>query len=89
MARQKLRELVRELHDELERADRVDPDARAMLRGLGGDIERLTGDAPPAPEHHETARERVDEAVVHFQADHPRLARVLREIADALGRLGI
>lgn len=89
MPKQKLRDLISELHDELDRAERVDPEAQAMLRGLGDDIERLAGDEPAAPEHHETARERVDEAVVHFQADHPRLTRVLREIADALGRLGI
>jgi len=89
MPKQRLRELVSNLHEELERTPEVDAEGRELLRELTGDIEELVGhDSPPAKSR-ETAADQVETAAVRLEAEHPRLAGRLNEIVDALGRLGI
>ena len=89
MPKERLRELVSSLHEELERTPQVDAEGRDLLRELTGDIEELVGHDAPAPESRDTAAERVETAAVRLEAEHPRLAGILGEIVDALGRLGI
>jgi len=89
MPRDKLRRLVAELHGELEHSGPVDEESRELLHGLTADIEELVGHDEPPQAHRESAVEQVSEAAVHFQAEHPQVSRLLREIVDALGRLGI
>lgn len=89
MPKQRLRELISDLHDELERTPQVDAEGRELLRELTGDIEELVGHEEPAPESRASASQRVENAAVRLEADHPRLAGILGEIVDALGRLGI
>lgn len=89
MPKERLRQLVSSLHEELERTPQVDAEGRDMLRELTGDIEDLVGDHPPALDSRYSAAERVETAAVRLKAEHPRLAGILGEIVDALGRLGI
>ena len=89
MPKQRLRELVSSLHEELERTPEVDAEGRELLRELTGDIEDLVGHDEPAPQTRDSAAERVESAALRFEAEHPRVAGILGEIVDALGRLGI
>jgi hypothetical protein len=89
MPRDRLRQLVARLHEELNQTGELDAEARERLQQLGGDIERLISREEPPPEHRESAAEQVEEAAARFQAQHPRLAVVLEEIMDSLGKLGI
>lgn len=89
MEREQLRKLIRDLHAELSTADRVDDDSRALLQQLAGDIENLTVSGSSASGHRESAIDQLEDAVVQFETDHPRLSMVLGEILDALGKLGI
>ena len=89
MPKERLRRLVTSLHDELERTPEVDAEGRELLRELTGDIEELVGYDAPAVEKRDSAAERVETAAVRLEAEHPRLAGILGEIVDALGRLGI
>ena len=89
MPKQRLRELVSSLHEELERTPEVDAEGRDLLRGLTGDIEDLVGHDEPPPQSRDSATERVESAALRFEAEHPRVAGILSEIVDALGRLGI
>ena len=89
MPREQLRKLVDQLHDELAGTKEVDAEARRLLGELTGDIEALVGEQPSAPEEHESALERAEEAAVGFDAEHPRLSGILREIMSALSRMGI
>lgn len=89
MPREQLRRLVDQLHDELSDGQEIDAESRRLLTELTGDIEALVGEQPSAPEEHESALERAEEAAVGFEAEHPRLSGILREIMSALGRLGI
>ena len=89
MPKERLRELVNSLHQELERTPQVDAEGRELLRELTDDIETLVGHNVLPAEHRDSASERVENAALRFEAEHPRLAGILGEIVDALGRLGI
>ena len=89
MSKERLRQLVSSLHDELERTPRVDAEDRDLLRDLTGDIEDLVGHEAPPVDTRDSAAEQLESAAVRLEAEHPRLAGILGEIVDALGRLGI
>jgi len=88
MSDQDLRELLTQLHGRLGQAKSLDADGRKLLTTVLHDIEsalkRSDTDAAPAP-----ARQRLEALAVKFEADHPALADVLRQLVDALGKAGI
>ena len=62
-----------------------DPEARQLLTTVARDIETaLENDDAGA-----VATEPVEALAVRFEADHPSLAGVLRQIMDTLGKAGI
>ena len=87
MHRKTLRENLRKLRTELaSAAENLDEDLHTLLRGVADDIERVLG--RKAVEAH-SGRERLEKIAVNFEASHPRLAKILGETADTLGKLGI
>jgi hypothetical protein len=77
--------LVAELHQRLKQARSLDPEARKLLTTVATDIEEAlanddTGSVAPEP---------VEALAVRFEADHPSLAGVLRQIMDTLSKAGI
>ncbi len=89
MEREQLRKLIGDLHAELGAADEIDDDSRALLQQLAGDIQNLTVSESSASGHRDSAIDQLEDAVVQFETEHPRLSMVLGEILDALGKLGI
>ena len=86
-----LKQQLTELHAELASANNLDPALRRQLRDVADDIERLLA-AETASEETSTVGQlqtRVEEATVEFEADHPRFARILGDLADTLAKLGI
>jgi hypothetical protein len=78
-----LRALLAQLHERLAAAPSLDPESRQLLSTVARDIEQAlakddTVDAEP-----------VEALAVRFEADHPSLAGVLRQIMDTLGKAGI
>ena len=85
MSSQDLRALLAELHERLRSARSLDAESRGLLTTVARDIERaLKNDDPDA-----VAAEPVEALAVRFEADHPSLAGVLRQIMDTLGKAGI
>ena len=87
MPREALRESLTKLHTELESVENLDEDTHALLRRVADDIEKVLEEeqaveAPPRRAH-------LDEIALRFEADHPRLAGILGELADTLAKLGI
>jgi len=77
--------LLEELHKRLKQARSLDPEARKLLTTVASDIETaLENDDTSA-----VATEPVEALAVRFEADHPSLAGVLRQIMDTLGKAGI
>jgi len=85
MTDKNLDELLAELHTRLKQARSLDPEARRLLATVSRDIENaLAKDDASA-----VATEPVEALAVRFEADHPSLAGVLRQIMDTLGKAGI
>jgi len=83
-----LQHTLRGLHEELNQAQRLDPEDRAMLETLLDDIRRVL-EAPaeqPAPAERSDA---LEGAAVRLEAGHPGVANALRAVIDALGKAGI
>ena len=88
MANDDLRELLAQLHARLSRAGSLDADAREMLQTVSDDIENALADSDaPAAVSHEP--QQLEALAARFEADHPALATVLRQIIDTLGKAGI
>ncbi len=86
MSDPKLRALLGQLHTHLKHGSALDTDARKRLTTALHDIEQALGrsDQTAAP-----AKSRLEELAVKFEADHPALAGVVRQLIDALGAAGI
>jgi hypothetical protein len=82
-----LRRTLQGLHEELGRADRLDPEDREMLATVLGDIQRLL---EPGGEAAATAPgEALEGAAVRLEAGHPAVASAIRALVDALAKAGI
>jgi hypothetical protein len=91
MGNEELRAKLTSLHEQLSTATEVDGRSRELLRTLLLDIERLldqpaTGSGLPAAEAHE---HRLEELATRFEAGHPAIAGVLRQLIDSLGKAGL
>ena len=80
-----LPELLRRLHEELGWADSLDDESRRLLKLVAQDIEALSASSAAAGDHL-PALERL---AVRFDADHPALAAIARQLMDALAKAGI
>jgi hypothetical protein len=86
MSNEDLRGLLGQLHARLKHAKSLDAKSREQLLVVAADIEKaLASDdiasvAPAQP---------LEALAVRFEADHPSLAGVLRQIMDTLGKAGI
>jgi hypothetical protein len=85
---ERIHKLTKELQAELDRAGALDPATRARLTELATEIDAAVDpekDADFLPD----ALERVEQAAVSFEAEHPQVSGILRNIADTLTKLGI
>ena len=86
MSNEDLGRLLAQMHERLQHAKSLDPESRKQLLVVAGDIAKaLASDdvasvAPAQP---------LEALAMRFEADHPSLAGVLRQIMDTLGTAGI
>lgn len=89
MPKERLHELLREVHDDLASQERVDDESAAMLRVVLEDIHRVL-DQPTAPRPPQTSLSgRLRDIETRLEADHPTIASLLSQITEALRNLGI
>ena len=86
MTDQKLRNLLEQLHDELARTDTVDEKGRDMLSHVSADIQKLL---EPSETASPSTLERLQEAIDHFEVDHPAITAALSQLLNALSNAGI
>ena len=82
-----LKQLLSRLHDELENTASVDPDALRLVQELDEEINRLL-EAEDNDEF-DSVMDRARSVETRFAVDHPVAERFLREIIDALAKVGI
>jgi hypothetical protein len=83
-----LRELIDQLHREIQRLSPDEVEAKARLYALIEDLETKI-EHPDDEEHHDTVVESVQEAVRQFEVEHPRTSGILNHIMVVLGNMGI
>jgi hypothetical protein len=76
--------LVTQLHDQLTSSN-TSPEQEALLLQLHSQLESWEG--PPAPDG--SIVNTAELVLEELEDNHPQLALVVREIIDALGRIGI
>jgi len=100
MTDETLRQLLSRVHERLSSTNAVDPEAREMLATVMSDIDgALRKDSakadsisavPVSPESRVSASApRIEELAVRFEAEHPAIAQLLRQIGALLGQAGI
>ncbi|MGB5323996.1 MAG: DUF4404 family protein [Pseudomonadales bacterium] len=89
MSKQRIRELLDELGEELGKGD-VDDEALDLFNALDRDIrEASESGAGEEGDTGDLLMERARKLEARFAAKHPNAELFLREIADTLGKLGI
>jgi len=86
MSDQKLRELLEQLHAELARTQSVDEKGREMLLHISEDIKKFID---PSEDNDETLYKRIQDAVDHFEAEHPAITAALSQMLNTLSNAGI
>jgi Domain of unknown function (DUF4404) len=89
MGEEHLRQMLEQLHTELQRADTIDDRSRDLLGSVLGDIEDLLARKQKPGTQPESIIERLRDAVRAFEDTHPTLTDAIGGVADALARMGI
>lgn len=89
MPKQEIRTALEKLHAELEQAPPLDEDLRRLLVEVDADIHQALHQSQSEPGQLHRLRERVDGLAADLAVQHPAAERFLRELVDALGRMGI
>jgi phosphate uptake regulator len=83
-----LKDLLNNLQDALEQMESVDAETLDLVRELDDEIHRLT-EAGAQPDEIEGVMDQAKSMEARFAVDYPVAERFLREIIDALSRVGI
>lgn len=86
--RERLRDDLRRLHQELSEAGSLEPGDRALLVDVLNDIETLLERGGDAGES-EGLLDRLRATMGRFEEQHPALTSAVGRIADALAALGV
>lgn len=87
MSNTQIRELLRKLQKEIQKTE-LDDDTRAMVRDLDDDIHGLLESENDGDES-DSVLEKARELETNFATEHPTIERFMREVIDALVRMGI
>ncbi len=87
MSNEKIRQLLAKLHDEIQKTE-VDANTHSLMRELDSDIQDLL-DANTSQADTHAVLERAKLLETDFATSHPTAERFLREVIDALVRMGI
>ncbi len=87
MSEARLRQLMTELVQELDKTESVDPELKATLKRLEADIDDLVDPATDSTEN--TVLDDAIALEARFAASHPVAEKILRELINSLSRIGI
>jgi hypothetical protein len=89
MEQQQLRELLDTLHKELGQVGTVDEKTSEVLSTLRDDIAKLVSEGDQDGIEREGVVERMNEALGHFEEEHPKLSIMIQHVLDSLARMGL
>jgi hypothetical protein len=83
----RVRELLDQLRDELDRVESLDEKGRALLDNITADIDSLLNGTGAQPD--ESVLRRLQDSIDHFKIEHPKLTMALSEMMTILSNAGI
>ncbi len=83
----KIRELLEQLQDELDRIGPLDEKGRDLLDHITADIADLLDGSGRQPD--EPFLQRLQDSIDHFKIEHPKLTMALSEMMSILSNAGI
>jgi len=86
MSQEKIKALLQELQQELSETTQVDADTLVLVKQLDSDIEQWL---EAAADVNSPVMEDAIALEARFAANHPVAERLIREVIDTLGRIGI
>lgn len=89
MSDNELSNRLQDLHEELERASKLSTEERDVLGSLMTEMVEIANEGEQASQQPDSLMDQLEEQVNEFENRHPRLAGVLRQIIEALGKMGI
>jgi ABC-type transporter Mla subunit MlaD len=89
MDTENLKHNLKALRASLESADNLDPELAELLKGLDRDIRQLLDKRSQEPAGGGTLVERAQAISARLAIRHPHIEPAMREVADALARMGI
>jgi hemerythrin len=88
MTDKKLSKLLEQLHEELGKTDAVDEKGRELLRHLNADIQKLL-ERTEGTQTDESVLQRLQDAIDHFEVEHPAITAALSQMLNTLSNAGI
>jgi len=88
MTEKSLKERLNELQEMLEKTEQIDPETRKLVRDLDEEVDRLLDPESPDDDF-DSVMDHARAVETRFAVEHPVAERFLREIIEALSRLGI
>lgn len=87
----KLREILEDLHGELENADSVEPETRDLLRSVMDEIHDVLDrrEERSSEEEGESISDRLGQALAEFETSHPRVSFAVERLMKGLADIGI
>ena len=87
MSNKKIQQLLKNLQEEIQQTE-IDAETSGLMRELDSDIHNLLDESSPENDS-DAVLERARVLEANFATSHPTAERFLREVIDALGRMGI
>ncbi|EAT12752.1 DUF4404 family protein [Bermanella marisrubri] len=82
--KESLKQHLEQLHDTLSKGEPLDSESKDLLKQLDADIQKVL-----SGEEDEGLSYRLEQQAVDFEGQHPQLSAILRDIMDALSKMGI
>jgi hypothetical protein len=84
------RELLQQLHDEINNTQTVDEKGRELLQDLDGDIRALLERSEEHPlQIYPSIVQTLESTLSHFEITHPKLTTLVSKLLDTLSNAGI
>lgn len=88
MPHERLNKILNDLRAELSRAETLTDEDRSHLSGVVDQIRNVLDDSTDENEE-ESVLAVIDDAALHFEAEHPRLTKTLYQISELLRSAGL
>ena len=80
---------LKKLHAELQSPHKFNEEELRMLEAISKDIQTIETEVKDSKSSIEPIKNQVNESLIHFDQEHPTMFKLLQEISDALGKMGI